>query len=158
MDTYLKIAHLAPYLPYELKGKYLLSDVIPDTKHELRDKLLRIDNVDFFLKYAKPILRPLSDLTEEIEIDSEKFVPTFKLFEIEYCNTDHVDNIRNIYTNKRGSFLETSHFGTASTSSVNITSLFLNNYWKMKQLFEWHFDVFGLIDAGLAINKNTIKQ
>ena len=27
-----------------------------------------------------------------------------------------------------------------------------------QKLFEWHFDVFGLIDAGLAIDINTLEK
>lgn len=30
--------------------------------------------------------------------------------------------------------------------------------WVAQKLFEWHFDVFGLIDSGLAIDKRTIKS
>jgi len=26
----------------------------------------------------------------------------------------------------------------------------------MQKLFEWHFDVFGLIEKGLALNKNEV--
>ena len=66
----LELHHLAPYLPYALKGKYTLSDVISlqkPQKDEIRDKLLIDDNVKYFLKYCKPILYPLSWLTKEIE-------------------------------------------------------------------------------------------
>ncbi len=69
----LELKHLAPYLPYGLKGNYELSDVVPTAKHELRDKELRIDCVDFFLKYAKPILRPLSDLKKINKLSTIKF-------------------------------------------------------------------------------------
>ncbi|MFD2600184.1 hypothetical protein ACFSQ3_14595 [Sphingobacterium corticis] len=31
------------------------------------------------------------------------------------------------------------------------------DYWKVQLLIEWHFDVFVLIDAGLAIDINTLK-
>jgi hypothetical protein len=32
------------------------------------------------------------------------------------------------------------------------------NYEDIVKLFEWHFDVFGLIDAGLAIDINTLDD
>ena len=78
-----------------------------------------------------PCLRPLSDLTKEIEHNGEKFVPIEVLipnYTLEYQET----------------------FIHAWKSDIE------NNYisWKNIQLlFEWHFDVFGLIDEGLAIKK-----
>ncbi len=33
-----------------------------------------------------------------------------------------------------------------------------NRYKVVKKLFEWHFDIFGLIPAGLAIDINTLKR
>ena len=32
-----------------------------------------------------------------------------------------------------------------------------NTYQEVQKLLEWHFDVFGLIEQGLAIDINTIK-
>ena len=31
-------------------------------------------------------------------------------------------------------------------------------YWIIEKLFKWHFDVFGLIDKGLAVDINTLKD
>jgi hypothetical protein len=31
-------------------------------------------------------------------------------------------------------------------------------YWLIQKLFEWHFDVFGLIGSNLAIDINTITE
>lgn len=74
----LELKHLAGYLPYELNTKYQLSKVevlITEQIDEVRDKKLTLDNCDFVLKFCKPILRPLSDLTKEIEVNEEKFIP-----------------------------------------------------------------------------------
>lgn len=126
----LKLKHLAPYLPYKLKGNYEVSEVVPSAKFELRNKELRTDNVDFFLNYAKPILRPLSDLTKEIEVNGEKFVP------IEYFLGDDGDNILNAFNhNKNSDVIE---------------------YVLVLKLLEWHFDIYGLIEKGLAVDKNKI--
>ena len=128
----LELKHLAPYLPFCLKGNYEVSEVVPSAKFELRNKELRTDNVDFFLNYAKPILRPLSDLTKEIEVNGKKFVPHIKLggrtnlkdYDIEYLSKN-IDNM---------------------------------SYGLVSKLIEWHFDVFGLIEKGLAIDINTLPQ
>jgi hypothetical protein len=34
----------------------------------------------------------------------------------------------------------------------------LNKHQDVQKLFEWHFDVFGLISKGLAIDINTLKN
>ena len=35
----------------------------------------------------------------------------------------------------------------------------LNNQYKLHELlFEWHFDVFNLIEKGLALDISTLKQ
>ena len=128
----LELKHLAPYLPYKLKGNYEVSEVVPSAKFELRSKDLRTDNIDFFLNYAKPILRPLSDLTKEIEVNGDKFIPHIKLggrpnlkdYDIEYLSKN-IDNM---------------------------------SYGLVSKLIEWHFDVFGLIQKGLAIDINSLPQ
>ena len=77
------------------------------------------DEYDYF-----PILRPLSDLPKEIEVNGEKLV-TLDYF---------------------ACFLEFEY---------GINSI---DYKYAQKLFEWHFDVFGLIDKGLAIDINTLPQ
>jgi hypothetical protein len=123
----LEIKHLAPYLPYSLKGNYEVSEVVPSAKYELRNKELRNDNIDFFLSYAKPILRPISDLTKEIEVNGEKFVP--------------IDWIKKNYIRE--------------TMGLNIATW---SYRTVEKLAEWHFDIFGLIENGLAVDINTLKK
>ena len=133
----LELKHLAPYLPYELdfthldgkklctsrmKGLYILNEAI----------YVNGFNINKYTKF-KPILRPLSDLTKEIEISGVKFIPrkTIKEWEKLTWSDDYFDEYfnRNVVD-----FIE----------------------WKyLKLLFEWHFDVFGLIEKGLAIKKTT---
>lgn len=79
----------------------------------------------------KPILRPLSDLTKEIEINGDRFRPIEKLYGGDYYTKGMNDSISNYQHLK-------------------------NHYGFYSQLFEWHFDVFGLIDAGLAVDLNTL--
>ena len=77
----------------------------------------------------KPILRPLSDLTKDSH--------SIKLFEL--CgnideNLDYLCEFNGDLTNTSLSFRATQY------------------------LFLYHFDVFGLIPEGLAIDINTLKQ
>ena len=73
----------------------------------------------------KPLLRQLSQLTEEIEIDGERFVPIKRLNEL---NID-------------------PNFDPVVLNDGTI------NYDPLKEyqlLFKWHFDIFNLIGQGLA--------
>ena len=116
----LELKHLAPYLPYELK--YEFNNVIYYYQH--------CSTREFDFENSKPILRPLSDLTREIEVNGKKFVP------------------KNILS--------------ASLQSLNSWEDLIKHRIIMfddsQKLFEWHFDVFGLIEKGLAIDINTLKD
>jgi len=78
----------------------------------------------------KPIFRPLSDLTKEIEHNGVKFIPAQKLGESGFVFPGH-------------------------TWVHMVLEL---PYWVIEKLIEWHFDVFGLIEKGLAIDINTIEK
>lgn len=83
--------------------------------------------------YIKPILRPLSNMTvEEIcTIFNETFVPSFA-----------TDNIK---------ALSGSLFGLHNFLSK------YGNFDSIPELLKLGFDLFGLIDAGIAIDSTTLK-
>lgn len=126
MEEKLIIEHLAPYLPYVVKGYHLeykkyWSDLYPE-------------NVEWFINNnsrVKIVLRPLSDLTKEIKVNGEKFVP--------------IEKLEKLFEFKGG------NPPTMSDCSVNMES-----YLEYQKLFEWHFDIFGLIKDNLAIDINTL--
>ena len=68
----IELKHIAPYLPSQLT--YWNANL----KHE---KEIGLSNVYLLFSNAhlKIILRPLSDLLKEVEIDGKKFVPIDKL-------------------------------------------------------------------------------
>ena len=94
---------------------------------------IRKEDVEVYIKDCKPLLRPLSDLIEEIEHKGEKFIPVDRLA----CKWDTKTD--NEY------FFEAQYQG----ERTYLTDL----PFTMQQLFEWHFDIFGLLDAGLASRK-----
>lgn len=136
----LELKHLAPYLPYNLKFQIFITGESP--KNDELEVLSYIENCitfskspDYYLEdpednetEIKPILRPLSDITKEIEVNGEKFFP-IKLL-TERCE------------------LQNKLFGLQ-----NYLDLKVIDYFKLP---EWHFDVFGLIEKGLAIDINTL--
>ena len=135
----LKLKHLAPYLPYGLiykrkKGgmEFELSPV--NITHVLNSP----GSVDI-------LLRPLSDLTKEIEYNGEKFVPFIIIFENNiYVNTADVRAKAIGYVLDGETNWITQYNGTLNPNC---------GYWIVEKLFEWHFDVFNLIEKGLAIKK-----
>lgn len=135
----LELKHLAGYLPYGLEAKYQLTDIVNSERSETRSKLMTAENVDFVLKYCMPILRPLSDLTKEIEHNGEKFVP------IEKFGTKYSSYESSIYKH-------TLNECCSDLESFNL----LDRIRIIDKLLEWHFDIHGLLENNLAIDKNTL--
>ncbi len=117
----LELKHLAPYLPYGLMihqdGGYPIE---MEVEH-LRSTLF--EAAGWFV--GKPLLRPLSDLTKEIEHNGEKFVPIERMEE-----------------------LSSEYFDFLKHPLCYPYDLFI-------MLLEWHFDVFGLLNNELAVIKTN---
>lgn len=114
----LELKHLAAYLPYELS--FYWEDYQGDQKTPW---VLKASSIEFVLaNQNKPILRPLSDLTKEIEINEKKFVPKIELEKI-------------------------------GTIPLSISYYY---HSQIEKLLKWHFDIYGLIEQGLAIDINTL--
>jgi len=145
----LGIKHLAPYLPYELKVNLtrrlferenvdLMGSMIA-YNGTTKEHWIMESNVTYGLFDVKPILRPLSYLTKEIEHNGEKFVP-IEWFEEKYYTLDlHKQCLR---------LLEEDGENWINQS----------DYMLVQHLIEWHFDIFGLIENKLAIDINTITK
>jgi len=162
----LELKYLISYLPYKLKGNYTLSDVIrlmESQRDEVRKKELAEDCVKFFRLYCKPILRPLSDLTKEIDVNGEKFIPVNELAKkhidwfhgdsdlIVECEVLRQFNLKINWKCNEELFYNDDLF-------IMTVNHHLNKYWVMEKFFEWHFDVYGLIEKGLAIDTNTLNK
>lgn len=151
----LTIRELSPYLPYKLEvspsgennnpllviglgGNYY---VVKTNPHPILGGMPGNQNISF--DSAKPLLRPLSQLTTTIEHNGEKFLP--------------IERLQEIYT-KRLRFDELGFYYQIDESVVRGPShsepFPFNQYEAYQYLFEWHFDIFGLIDKGLALPKH----
>jgi len=169
METHLTIKHLAPYLPYGLKGSWTETFEIEKLIGFCEDEV--ITNVEQFpLKDFKPILRPLSDLIEEIEHNGEKFIPLIKLFDISvghnWSSTNYLGCILGVnefwlqLKDKKPSFAFGYNWENEMFYYLTKENYYLKVYNQLglfNKLFEWHFDVFGLIEKGIAIDINTLK-
>lgn len=85
-----------------------------------------------------PIVRPLSDLTKEIEHRGEKFVPIVELLKNSSFDTSKMSEEEIM------SFVEV--YSSIDLIALNDLPLYL----------KWHFDLFGGIESGEAIDVNTL--
>ena len=171
----LELKHLASYLPYKLKvasGDWYDEDCKLDrigtmvmnydnyTPNNISINQL-CGNIDgkftiygVIKRKAKPILRPLSDLTKEID------------------GVVHLVNIANLYLKPRKHTIDNNravskHGYLEFEISTNRfferdggSELFQPTYsfYMIEYLFQHHFDVYGLIEKGLAVDINNIEN
>ena len=157
----LELKHLADYLPYGVKVTNIhilnIGNGIGSLSH-----LLTTKNDQY-----KLILRPLSDLTKEIKVNEETFIPMVYLF-MNFCKV-HPDKY-SLDIGKTIILMDVQHEFNEWYFVYHIKEkLFefsnkretayrnLNQYEMFELLKSWHFDIFGLIDAGLAVDINSVK-
>lgn len=145
----LELKHVAPYLPYGLRFIYCDS---PEERYILELKSCAEDYVtcpdtDYSYNDIKPILRPLSDLTKEITDKFNRkfvFIDTLEIGEddngTEYThgNVKIINELKNI--SKHNLFLDVHYLP----------------FSLVQDLLKNHFDIYGLIKKGLAVDINTI--
>ncbi len=119
---------------------------------------------------AKPILRPLSDLTREIEHNGKKFVPIVelcKLYESDQITYIEIKGSNNLiglrYFDKDGTdcvFAYHIKYGAFAVHTVQdeLFHIVYNQLELFQKLFECHIDVFGLIERGKAIDINRLRH
>ena len=144
----LELKHLAPYLPYVLKmasnTKGRSAYVITIKRRLKAIEILTPELIDVMLFLnRKPILRPLSDLTKEIEVNGERFVPI-----------DYLSN----FTNEHLMFDRTQQVIEYLYIEQSQDYVFQLPYELIQKLIEWHFDIFSLLDNNLAINYYDINK
>lgn len=179
----LELKYLAPYLPYGLKvqtswsidgfGGLCTSKVVglyrdelllePHTiLHKHIPYRISIDRTSLDDPDTKPILLPMSSLYTEME---DGTVPIVELAKIEHsCSVYHI--LRNKVVEVAGDNQDSMSFKYDLDDNYFINSNFdcdYEYYPIMYQLdlftylFSNHFDVWNLIDKGLALDKTKIK-
>jgi hypothetical protein len=185
----LELKHLAGYLPYGLKchclGLYVEDEEENPIPLEviicgLSNHCVEILGIKktvtecFFINDVLPLLRPLSSLIKEIEVDGKRFVPMVELADIAYCDISdknyktaqdensigvsfNIENDENEFTHQVFAYsFTTKHFGrhlriTPHQKHLAEVEFVLHQLELFEKLHEWHFDIYGLIDKGLAI-------
>lgn len=164
----LELKHLTGYIdPNGLESNkgLIVGSILPDavwTEGHPR-------NIEF-IGDVKPILRPLRLLTEEIIHGGEKIVPIVELAKMndeDFTYSIHVQTkcSESVFGVKyidcaglecvfayRSSSID---FGLHTVSDKRFHQI-CNTFYLYQKLFEWKFDIYNLIDSGLAIDSTTV--
>ena len=141
MENKLTIKELAPYAPYNLKVQLGVTErdltaISCDSKYVFVTEYIGARKKQMAgIESIKPLLRPLSDLTNEIEHNGEKFV----FSDLYFTNNKIIkaQNPNNCLFNNMLNDLD---------------------YNSIQLLLRYHFDVFGLIERGLALPIKKMKS
>lgn len=169
--------HLAPYLDHDLKIMH--DEAVWTVQWLLRYGLVADydrDGTRMTFQYEediKPILHPWSDLIKEIEHNSEKFIPLFKLCKTQGFSMGKPENWEYSYVDEYQTHIAKMSnsdwlfrcLGKDGTFFVNGLADHCKKHQKSRRhtlmtqmLFEWKFDVLNLIPEGLAVDINTITK
>jgi len=157
----LELKNLAPYLPYSLKVESQKGNGDLDYKGLKKEmtcfNIHKIDGDKW-----KPLLIPLSELNKQIESE----IPLIALAEIsqykdrnpKFCGKWEIEKISGFAQMDLGYGIQSFHvnYNKKGIISINVTvngkftqTTNINEIYEY--LFSKHFDVFGLIDQGLAV-------
>lgn len=146
------IEKLSPYLPFKLKVKtiglfegdpvFIMTTDTAKTNDAPIQWVLDEDNI-------KPILHPLSDLPKVMSKLRDLF---FKTSELKDGSASLTETL--VYEDGFKIKIEDYHY---RGDSVHVYYKYISDFEIYQKLLEWHFDIYGLIPEGLAIDVNTLN-
>lgn len=175
----LNITHLAPYLPYGLKVQYEKYpnqlEVMGINQYSKRNYTLYLQG-DWGdgnngtstgrLDLTNPLLLPMSSLYTEMEDGTVPIVELAKIHDKDFEDYIVIDSTSLVpdmghvdYITHDGIECRFGFYNSFQAGYINPTkhSFVRNELDLFTYLFSHHFDVFSLIDNGLAIDKTKIK-
>lgn len=171
MKKEIELKDIAGYLAYNVKIQRKYKGNITETQYS-DIETLKLDDVLYYFgdkcsefNSIKLVLHPISDLTKEIEVNGERIVPIVELAKLFYKNvlsyikvktySDFCD-VMGMLTVK--CYEEDDKYSCGSYFIHTDSYINKNEYRVIQKLLSWHFDINGLIEKGLAIDINTLKQ
>lgn len=154
----LELKHISPYLPYGLKVrrpnktttlKVWGMDQEPNYTFLEDDGSTSIGQISF--AQNKPILRPLSLITQTITHKGETFVPLIELFSI----PDFVEIRSARYEPDKKCYRVHCGYNEDIIMHELPRSVGSMQYHYVKKLHEWMFDTENLIESGLAVSTES---
>lgn len=154
---------LKVYVKYNHKPEHSeLEKMIGIVDDRIITDMLDEDIAPLFISEYGLCLRPLSDLTKEIEHNGEKFIPALELVKLEE-KYNHWKEIAptipydiKIINKPFGKVLKVSkveHW----VIYLSLNEIERAKYYIVSQLIKWHFDIADLISKGEAIDVNTLE-
>ena len=169
----LELKHLAPYLPYGLMVLNIQADKLVrlssiSSLGFLNEKDYQFGVVPFGVDAIKPILRHLSSMTKKEAYDILCLIVGIEDIGFEQSDLDYISlNYEYDMLKIKGEFPFDDYVcGTEYTINISNDGIacfdtgsngIYISHSAYNYLFSKHFDVFGLIDEGLAIEKNNFK-
>ena len=137
----LTIQHLSAYLPYRLKVISNVNNHLYEVIGITKDEICIDDSTQGWFSYNlfKPVLRPMSYLTKEIEHNGEKFVPF-----------DRLEKDFGVKLDEDGDLL-IDYYNIGECDSP------WTGFGIIQRLLSYHFDIWELISSGLAVDINQVK-
>lgn len=163
----LELRHICGYLPWGLRAdvnsKIFLNPTLIGLRKIFADFNYYGSNISFEIEKVKPLLLPLSALTEPLE---DGTVPAIEIAKL--CDNGHNHSISKIKTYTGLIIVSTDICDYVENVTIRIShgiSVEMGGSYvtitTAQRIFEYlyskHFDIYGLIDSGLAIDKRTIK-
>lgn len=164
----LTIEHIAPFITHGLMVQVTSVDgteLLPLTAIHIKDgyEIAQASNTDYYFGdendfMIKPIFRKL-DLTVPIKIDGVERIPLIELAKIAYPNRNWKINMN---VGEASDCDREGFFGFHSGDFYmsDNAGFVVDHIRNQLQLFQWLFkhkyDVFGLIDAGLALDADNL--
>lgn len=165
----IELRHLSPYLPYGLKIQYegiLNGKEIKQYDVDFRKS--NPSNEDWMNKY-----KPIGQI-KGLKIAEIKRVEIYKKYWLVRAGV-FVGGLKSFYNGKGMKPILRPLSDLYNTDGFSLSKMishgYHNTFWSKEKfsvnhiyyhdlliLLEWHFDVFGLIDAGLAIDINTLNN
>ena len=148
--------HYKPIKPIEgLKIGYLKS-IHAGKKHFTVKCGIKGLKVFYNARDLKPILYPLDYLTKPITHNGETFVPIIKLVDPNNNNNDWSKMEVKVYNpfpniKMHRNYYKVTHNELGELLVINPKNILVLPYNIIQNLLEWRFDVFNLINRGLAI-------
>lgn len=168
----LKLNHITPYLPYSVevvevvRNKVISDPFVVDMINfngcNIGGKDAALDSFEseraFSLYQVKPLLRPLSSITIEEAYKLGVLLTSEADMEDIEVGVGGIDVFGEYYTVVRyQDKVDEEYSFMIQFSPIGVVGIDLIPYKAYKWLFKNHFDVFGLIEKGLAIDKTTFK-
>ena len=177
---HLELKHIAPYFTYGLKVVEVSGDKVLSDEFRIDVANFDCGNIggndapldsfelgrSFRLYQIRPILRPLTDLCTQLPNGK---IPAVEMAKLDLIYKKHLDRTLLVddkwepifeYRIIEKSFGKVLKVTSADTWIIYLSFTKISNisHFLFEYLLKNHFDVFGLIEKGLAIDINTLEK